>query len=173
MAAWLAASRAARVSVGQIRGGAAGPAGRRPRVMTPATRGDDSLDLYRDGYRHFEDSAAFAAYVNSGYERGRRLPGRAPGAGTAAREDRGAEYGGRKYGPAGTARGHGRLRARRARATRARGLTRPGGIPAEAAGFHADPVEPVTGAFDPLFRPNGSAAPAREPAGAPARRWPA
>ena len=37
VAAWLAAGRAARVSMSRIRTGAGGPAGRQPRVMTPAT----------------------------------------------------------------------------------------------------------------------------------------
>ena len=69
VAAWLAASRAARMSLAQIRGGASRPAG--PGTAgDPGYSGDDSLDLYRDGYRHFDDSAAFAAYVNSGYDTG-------------------------------------------------------------------------------------------------------
>ena len=69
VAAWLAASRAAKVSLGQIRGGAGRPAGPGP-AADPGYGGDDSLDLYRDGYRHFDDSAAFAAYVNSSYDTG-------------------------------------------------------------------------------------------------------
>ena len=40
------------------------------------------------------------------------------------------------------------------------GYPGPGGFPPEdTGGFHADPVEPVTGAFDPLFRPSTSPAP--------------
>ena len=87
VAAWLAASRAAGMSLGQIRGGASRPAG--PGTAgDPGYGGDDSLDLYRDGYRHFDDSAAFAAYVNSGYDTGGyRSPAGPTAPGTAARED--------------------------------------------------------------------------------------
>ncbi len=114
-AAWLAASRSAKMSLGQIRGGAGRPVG--PGVASDPGNGDDSLDLYRDGYRHFDDSAAFAAYVNSGYDA-------------------------RSYGSPGGSQGA--------------GYGRP---PEETGGFHADPAEPVTGAFDPLFRPGPSSAP--------------
>ena len=151
--AWLAARRAAGVSVSRIRDGAAsgpgGPAGRGgdPGYSDPGHGGDDSLDRYRDGYPRFEDSAAFAAYANSGY-------GETGGY-------RGDTYG--RPGPHGDAAG---------------GYPDTGGFPAGTAyqgtgsfppdggeGFQADPVEPVTGAFDPLFRPNGSAVPGRDPAG--------
>lgn len=128
--AWLAAGRAAGVSVGQIRGGASRPTGPGP-AGDPGYGGDDSLDLYRDGYRHFDDSAAFAAYVNSEYDAGghRSRSGSYGGAG-----ERGAAgYGGAE----------------------GRGAPGPYG---DTGGFHADPVEPVTGAFDPLFRPNASPA---------------
>lgn len=122
VAAWLAASRAAGVSVGQIRGGASRPGSSRP-ASDPGYGGDDSLDLYRDGYRHFDDSAAFAAYVNGEYDTGGyRAPGGAYGSPGGARGAAG--YGG-------------------------------------TGGFHADQVEPVTGAFDPLFRPTASSAPGR------------
>ena len=138
VAAWLAAGRAARVSLGTMRsgtgdhGGPPGPGG------DPGYEGADSLDLYRDGYRQFEDSAAFAAYANSGY--GGTGGHRSPTYGTPARhyDDQYAGTGGYP--------GTGSL------------------PPAEGGGFHADPVEPVTGAFDPLFRPNGAAVPVRDPA---------
>jgi quinol monooxygenase YgiN len=138
VAAWLAASQAARVNVGQLRAGASGPGGPRP-AADPGYGGDDSLDLYRDGYRHFDDSAAFAAYVNSGYDTG---GSRAPG----------ESYGG--AGGRGTA-GYGG-----AGGFQADGYPGPDGFPPEdTGGFHADPVEPVTGAFDPLFRPSTPPAP--------------
>ena len=138
VAAWLAAGRAARVSLGTMRsgtgdhGGPPGPGG------DPGYEGADSLDLYRDGYRQFEDSAAFAAYANSGY--GGTGGHRSPTYGTPARhyDDQYAGTGGYP--------GTGSL------------------PPAEGGGFHADPVEPVTGAFDPLFRPNGAAVPVRDQA---------
>ena len=78
VAAWLAASRAAGVSVGRLRGGASGPGGPAGGGGDPGYGGDDSLDLYRDGYRHFDDSAAFAAYVNSGYGETGGLPAARP-----------------------------------------------------------------------------------------------
>jgi quinol monooxygenase YgiN len=149
VAAWLAASRAARMSLGQIRGGVSHPAG--PAAAgDPGYGGDDSLDLYHDGYRHFDDSAAFAAYVNSGYDtRDSRSQGGSHGAG----------YGG----PAGQSRPEARGAPGPYPDTggfQADGYPGPGGFPAEdTGGFHADPVEPVTGAFDPLFRPNASPAP--------------
>ena len=87
VAAWLAAHRAAGMSLGQIRGGASRPAG--PGAAgDPGYAGDDSLDLYRDGYRHFDDSAAFAAYINGEYDQGAIGPRAGPTApDTAARED--------------------------------------------------------------------------------------
>jgi quinol monooxygenase YgiN len=132
-AAWLAASRAAGVNVGRLRGGTGGPPARGadPGSGDPGYGGDDSLDLYRGGYRQFEDSAAFAAYANSGYGE--------PGG-----------YRGVAHGSPGQYEDPG-------------GYPVPARLPAQDTGrFHADPVEPVTGAFDPLFRPNGSAA-ARDP----------
>ncbi len=132
VAAWLAASRAAAVSVGRIRGGTGGPGAPPGRGGDPGYVGDDSLDLYRDDYRQFEDSAAFAAYANSGYGETGGYQG--PTYGT----PRG------QYGDTG-------------------GFPVTGGFPPPGgAAFHADPVEPVTGAFDPLFRPNGPAAPVRD-----------
>src|SRR5216684_9238564 len=130
-AAWLAARPAAGVSAGRIRGAGGGPGGPPGRGGDPGYGGDDSLDLYGDGYRQFEDSAAFAAYANSGY-------GEAGGYQSPTYGHPGRQYADEEY-----------------------------GRPAAGAGFHADPVEPVepvTGAFDPLFRPNGSAAPVRDPA---------
>ncbi|MGO9221841.1 MAG: putative quinol monooxygenase [Streptosporangiaceae bacterium] len=148
VAAWLAAGRAARVSVGRIRGGADGP-GRPPAPGDdPGYRGEDSLDLYRDGYLHFDDSGAFAAYANSGYGKG----GGSQGAtyGTPA-----GQYGG----------GYGEGQYADTGGFTAGGNPGTGSFPpAGDAGFHANPVEPVTGAFDPLFRPHGSAASVREPA---------
>jgi quinol monooxygenase YgiN len=151
VAAWLAAGRAAGVSVGRIRGGAGGPGGPPGRGGDPpGYGGDDSLDLYREGYRQFEDSAAFAAYANSGY--GETGSYRDPAHGAAA----GAGYGG--------AEGQGR-QYEDTGGFSAGGYPGPGGFPPDQdRGFHADPVEPVTGAFDPLFRPNGSAVPVRDPA---------
>lgn len=129
VAAWLAAGRAAVVSVSRIRGGTGGPGGPPGGGGDPGYGGDDSLDPYRDGYRQFEDSAAFAAYANSGY----------------------GETGGYQGSTYGTPRGD------------TGGFPVTGGFPPPGgAAFHADPVEPVTGAFDPLFRPNGSAVPARD-----------
>ena len=148
VAAWLAASRAARIELGQIRGGASRPAG--GAAGDPGYGGDDSLDLYHDGYRHFDDSAAFAAYVNGGYDTGHNR---------SQSGSRGAGYGG----PGGRS----RPEARGASGPypdpggfHADAYPGPGGFPPEdTGGFHADPVEPVTGAFDPLFRPNTSPAP--------------
>jgi quinol monooxygenase YgiN len=148
--AWLAAWRAAGVSVSRIRGGAAGgpggPAGRGgdPGYGDPGHGGDDSLDLYRDGYRHFEDSAAFAAYANSGY----------------------GETGGHRGDTYGRPGQYGDTGGFPASGYPGTGYPGTGSFPpAGGEGFHADPVEPVTGAFDPLFRPNGSAVPGRDPAG--------
>jgi quinol monooxygenase YgiN len=144
VAAWLAASQAAGVNVGHLRAGASGPGGPRS-AADPGYGGDDSLDLYHDGYRHFDDSAAFAAYVNSGYDTGdyRSQSG-----------SRGAGYGG----PGGQSRPEARGAPGPYPETggfQADGYPGPGGFPPEdTGGFHADPVEPVTGAFDPLFRPS-------------------
>ena len=145
-AAWLAAGRAAGVSVSRLRGAARASAGRPPRGGgdDPGYGGDDSLDLYRDGYRRFEDSAAFAAYANSGYgETG--------------------SYQGPAYGHPGPPHGAGQYED--TGGFPAVGYPGTGNSgPAAAGDFHPDPDEPVTGAFDPLFRPNGSAAPVRDPA---------
>ena len=138
VAAWLAAGRAAGVSLGRMRGGTGGHGGPPGRGGDPGYGGDDSLDLYRDGYPQFEDSAAFAAYANNGY--GGTGGHRSPTYGTPARpyDEQHADTG---------------------------GYPGTGSFPAaERGGFHAGPVEPVTGAFDPLFRPNGSAVPVRDPA---------
>lgn len=153
VATWLAATRAAGVNMGQLRAGAGGPGGPRP-AGNPGYDGDDSLDLYRDGYRHFDDSAAFAAYVNSGYDTGGyRAPGEShSAAGHGGTEGRSAAgYGG---GGENSAAGYADTGG-----FQAGGYPGPGGIPPEdTGGFHADPVEPVTGAFDPLFRPSASSA---------------
>ena len=147
--AWLAASRAARMSLGQIRSGASRPAGPGA-ARDPGYGGDDSLDLYRDGYRHFDDSAAFAAYVNSEYD---------TGASRSQSGSHGAGYGG----PAGQSRPEARAAAgpyRDPGGFQADDYPGPGGFPAgDTGGFHDDLVEPVTGAFDPLFRPGTSPAP--------------
>ena len=149
VAAWLASSRAAKVSLGRLRSGTSGPASPRP-AADPGYGGDDSLDLYRDGYRHFDDSAAFAAYVNGEYDTGGY---RAQGEGHGPAGYGGAgEHGPAGYGGAGDTGGF-----------PSGGYPGPGRFPAEdPGGFHADPVEPVTGAFDPLFRPNGSSVPGRD-----------
>lgn len=150
VAAWLAAGRAAGVSVGRMRGGASGPAVPLGRGGDPGYGGDDSLDLYRDGYRHFEDSGAFAAYANSGY--GDTGSFRSPTYGGT----RDAGYGGAE-GPEGQYEDTGGFPAA--------GYPGHGSFPPDdTGGFHPGPVEPVTGAFDPLYRPNGSAAPLRDPA---------
>jgi quinol monooxygenase YgiN len=159
VAAWLAASRAARMSLGQIRSGASHPVS--PGAAGPGS-GDDSLDLYRDGYRHFDDSAAFAAYVNSGYDTGgSRSQGGSHGAGYGgparpeAQSHPEAQSRPEARGAPGAYRDTGGFQAD--------GYPGSGGFPPEETGhFHADPVEPVepvTGAFDPLFRPNASPAP--------------
>src|SRR5580704_1207789 len=154
VAAWLAASRAARLNLGQIRGGASRPASAGA-AGGPGYGGDDSLDLYRDGYRHFDDSAAFAAYVNGEYGETGSHPGPTYG-------NPRPQYQGDRYEDTG-------------------GFPATGSFESAGAGeFHPDPVEPVTGAFDPLFQPKGPAAPVRDPAaggaapghGAPARLIP-
>jgi quinol monooxygenase YgiN len=155
VAAWLAASRAAGLNLGQLRGGTSRPASTGA-AGDRGPGGDDSLDLYRDGYRHFDDSAAFAAYVNSGYDTGsHRSQSGSHGAGSGGPEGQShpeARSHPDTRGAAGPYRDTGGLQAG--------GYPGPGGFPAEdAGGFHADPVEPVTGAFDPLFRPNTSPAP--------------
>ena len=173
-AAWLAASRAAALNLGQLRGGtsrpaSAGAAGDR------GHGGDDSLDLYRDGYRHFDDSAAFAAYVNSGYDTGsRHSPGGSHGAGFGGPEGRAHPEAGAHPDPPARPDPQARPEARAAAGPyldtggfQAGGYPGPGGFPVEdAGGFHADPVEPVTGAFDPLFGPDTSPA-AGQAAGRP------
>lgn len=133
-AAWLAARQAAGVSVGRIRGAGGGPGGPPGRGGDPGYGGDDSLGRYGDGHRQFEDSAAFAAYANSGY-------GEAGGYRSPTYGSPGRQYGDEGYGrPAADAGFH--------------------ADPVDPV----EPVEPVTGAFDPLFRPNGSAAPVRDQA---------
>jgi quinol monooxygenase YgiN len=150
VAAWLAARKAAGVSAGRLRGGPGGPGGPGGRGGDPGYAGDDSLDLYGDGYRRFEDSAAFAAYANSGYGEAGSYQGAAYGGQRGGAERQPDQYGG-QYGdtggfPAGGYPGTGSF------------------PPADPAGLHADAVEPVTGAFDPLFQPNGSAGSVRDPA---------
>jgi quinol monooxygenase YgiN len=148
--AWLAAGRAARVSVGRLRGGTRAPAAPPGRGSDPGYGGEDSLDMYRDGYRHFEDSSAFAAYVNAEYGESGTYGNPPP------------QYGGGQYEDTGGFPEAGYPEA----GYPAAGYPATGSFPPAGAGdFRPDPVEPVTGAFDPLFRPNGSAAPVRDPAG--------
>ncbi len=157
VAAWLAARQAAGVSVGRLRGGPGGPGRPGGRGGDPGYAGDDSLDLYGDGYRRFEDSAAFAAYANSGYGEAGGYQGAAYGSQRGGAEGRrgGAQqqpdqYGG-QYGDTG--------------GFQADGYPGTGGFPPPGpGGLPADTVEPVTGAFDPLFRPNGSPGGLRDPA---------
>ena len=143
--AYLAAGRAAGVSVGRLRGESRAPAGPPGPGSDPGYGAVDSLDPYREGYRHFEDSAAFAAYVNGEY---RGSGGHQPPAYGNPRP----QYEGGQYEDTGG------FPAAGYPATGSFALDGPGG-------FHPGPVEPVTGAFDPLFRPAGSAPPVRDPAG--------
>ena len=155
VAAWLAASQAAKVNVGQIRAGASGPGGPRPaagtwlrrrrltgsvpRWLPPLRRQRGLRRVRQQRVRH----------------RGLPLPRASPTAppGTAGAGEHGAAgYGG--------AEGRGAAGYADTGGFQAGGYPGPGGFPPEdTGGFHADPVEPVTGAFDPLFRPNASSAP--------------
>lgn len=151
VAAWLAARQAARVSVARIRGGPAspGPGGPGARGSGPGYAGDDSLDLYGDGYRRFEDSEAFAAYTDSGYGEAAGYQGTAYGSPRRGGADRQPDqYGGQYDDTGGFSLG---------------GYPGTGSFPLRSpADLPADTVEPVTGAFDPLFRPNGSAGAMRD-----------
>ena len=159
VAAWLAARQAARVRVDRIRGGPGAPGapgGPGARGGDPGYAGDDSLDLYGGGYRRFEDSAAFAAYPDSGYGETGGYQGAAYGSQRGVAEDAGGAerqpdpYGGQYDDTGGFPLG---------------GYPGTGSFPSRGpAGLPADEVEPVTGAFDPLFRPNGSRAAVRDPA---------
>ena len=154
VAAWLAASRAARVNVGQIRAGASGPGGPRPaaepwlrrrRLAGSVPRWLPSLRRQR-GLRRVRQQRV--------RHRGLPCPGRVP---RRRRVRRGGRHGAAGYGGA---EGRGAAGYADTGGFQAGGYPGPGGFPPEdTGGFHADPVEPVTGAFDPLFRPNASSAP--------------
>jgi quinol monooxygenase YgiN len=150
VATWLAGDRAARVRLAALRGAGHGAGhGARPGAAPagrgggpdwsrygPGYAGDDSMDLYRDGYQ-YGDSGAYQAYQGDryGYD----------SAGFAAQGFDSQEF------PA-------QRDARGPAAGDSRGFA----APDDSRGFAAqgiDPnAEPVTGAFDALYRDSGAAA---------------
>ena len=153
VATWLAATRAAGVNVGQLRAGAAAPAVRgRPgtRATTATTRWICTAMATATSTTARPLPRTSTAGTTPGATAPRASPAAPPG--TGARKDAAppGTAAGEKTAPPGT-----RTRAD----SRPGGYPGPGGFPPEdTGGFHADPVEPVTGAFDPLFRPSASSA---------------
>jgi len=152
--AWLAGDRAARVPLAALRhgrdGGGRDGGGRPGREAAPGWAangagragyaGDDSLDLYRDGYRSHDDSGGYVAtggygdtgsfMATGGYGDSGGYPAQ-PGGGYDGYPDTGgfASYPGASY---------------------------PGaGYPGSAGTPAGLPPEPVTGAFDALYRDSG------------------
>lgn len=157
VATWLAGDRAARVRLAALHG--AGHGAGAGRGAAPAGRGggpdwsrygsgyagDDSMDLYRDGYQ-YGDSGAYQAYQGDRYgydSAGFAAQGFDSQEFPAQRDSRGFA--------AGDSRGF-------AAPDDSRGFAAPG----DSRGFAAqgiDPnAEPVTGAFDALYRDSGPAA---------------
>jgi quinol monooxygenase YgiN len=153
VAAWLAGDRAARVQLAALHGAPGRSAAGGGQDWSgygsgPGSgyAGDDSMDLYRDGYR-YADSGAYPAYQGDryGYD----------SAGFAAPGLDSQEF---------PAQGDSRGLA----ADDSRGFA----APDDSRGFAAqgiDPnAEPVTGSFDALYRDNGTAARPRDAAAGPA-----
>ena len=158
--AWLAGDRASRVQLAALRGAGhgAGP-GAGPGAATaargvagpyyarsgsgPGYTGDDSMDLYRDGYG-YGDSGAYSAYQGDryGYD-SQEFPAQGDSRGFAAADD--------------------------SRAFAAQGDSRGFAAQGDSRGFAAqgiDPdAEPVTGSFDALYRDTAGASRQRDSAG--------
>jgi quinol monooxygenase YgiN len=150
--AWLAGDRAARVQLAALRGaghgepaaghGVAGPYYARSGTG-PGYTGDDSMDLYRDGYG-YGDSGAYSAYQGDryGYD-SQEFPAQGDSRGFAAADDS------RGFAAQGDSPGL-------AAADDSRGFA--------AQGIDPD-AEPVTGSFDALYRDSAGAARPRDSAG--------
>jgi quinol monooxygenase YgiN len=181
--AGLAGDRAARVPLAGLRG-ARGAPGRgdgqyRPQYGSAGYTGDDSMDLYREGYTGYADSGAYPAYQGDQYAdtggysvqgfsgRGydsqgfaaqgfdsREFPAQGDSRGFALPDDS------RGFAAQGDSRG---FAARDdSRGFAAQGDSRGFAAQGDSRGFAAqgiDPdAEPVTGAFDALYRDSGTAA---------------
>ncbi len=151
--AWLAGDRAARVRLATLHGAASRPAASERSVAGPyyartgtgpGYTGDDSMDLYRDGYR-YGDSGAYSAYQGDryGYDSAAFA---APG------------FDSQEFPAQGDSRGF-------AGPDDPHGFTEPD----DSHGFTGpgiDPdAEPVTGSFDALYRDSTAAARPRDGAG--------
>lgn len=146
--AWLAGDRASRVQLAALRGAAARGSGAPDwsgSQYGAGYRGDDSMDLYRDGYA-YGDSGAYPSYQGGdryGYD---SAPFPAQG------------FGSQEFPAQGDSRGF-------AARDDSRGFAAAG----DSGGFAAqgiDPnAEPVTGAFDALYRDSAATARPREEAG--------
>ena len=180
--AWLAGDRAARVPLAALRHGrdaatppgrAAGPGWAANGAGGPGYAGEGSLDLYHDGYRGYDDSGGYVATGGYGDTGSLAAPGgygdtgslAAPG-GHGAGGGQGAA-GGYPAQPGGGYDGY--------PATGGFASYPAAGYPAELgypgpAGTPAGlPPEPVTGAFDALYRDSGPGPQGREGAAAAAR----
>lgn len=146
--AWLAGDRASRVQLAALRGAAARDSGAQAwsgSQYGAGYRGDDSMDLYRDGYA-YGDSGAYPSYQGGdryGYDSApfpaqgfgsQEFPAQGDSRGFAARDDS------RGFAAAGDS----------------------GGFAAQGIDPHA---EPVTGAFDALYRDSAATARPRDEAG--------
>ena len=171
VAAWLAASRAAKVSLGRLPQWVQPPRQPAGRPLIPATAATTrwTCTAMATGT---STTARPSPRTSTASTTDRRLPAQAGATappGTGARGSSAAGYGRR-----------GRTQPRRVRGRRrTRAASRPGATQARAASRQRTPAAftPIrsnrsTGAFDPLFRPNGSSAPGRDPAGRDAPAWP-
>lgn len=155
--AWLAGDRASRVQLAALRGAAAPSSGAQDwsgSQYGAGYRGDDSMDLYRDGYA-YGDSGAYPSYQGGdryGYDSApfpaqgfgsQEFPAQGDSRGFAARDDS------RGFAAAGDS---GSFAA----------AGDSGGFAAQGIDPHA---EPVTGAFDALYRDSAATARPREEAG--------
>jgi quinol monooxygenase YgiN len=160
---WLAGERASRVPVPALRGaGSAHGAGRRGAAHGRAgyAADDDSLGLYGDGYRRYDDTGGFTGYRGGYGDTG----------GFGASDFQPGDPGG--YGPGGYP-GTGDFSSYPAAG--------PGGhyndvAPEPVTGAFDPAAEPMTGAFDSLYRDNGppgrGSAPPASPAAATAAAGP-
>jgi quinol monooxygenase YgiN len=181
VAGWLAGDRAARVRLAGLRG-AAGPPGRGdgqywPQYGSAGYTGDDSMDLYRDRYAGYADSGAYPGYLGDQYaDTGGYAAQGLSGRGYESEGFAAQDFDSREFPAQGDSRGF--AVPDDSRGFAAQDDSRGFAVPDDSRGFAAqddsrgfaargiDPdAEPVTGAFDALYRDSGPAARSRDAAG--------
>jgi len=181
VAAWLAGERAARVPLAGLRGAGGAPergGGQyRPQYGSAGYTGDDSMDLYRDRYAGYADSGAYPGYLGDQYaDTGGYAAQGFSGRGYESQGFAAQGFDSREFPAQGDSCGF--ALPDDSRGFAAQGDSRGFAVPDDSRGFAAqddsrgfaaqgiDPdAEPVTGAFDALYRDSGTAARPRGGAG--------